>query len=77
MKSRSKSKEVVGSDYILTFGKHKGKAIWWVLMNDCGYVVWLVDNNVLNVSEDIYEECMVRFSDYVDKDYSEYVFDIY
>ena len=56
MKSRSKVNGVVGSDYVLTFGKHKGKAIWWVLMNDCGYVVWLVDNDVLRLSDGIYEE---------------------
>ncbi len=63
MRNRSKNKEIVGSDYILTFGKHKGKALWWVLMNDCGYVVWLVDNDVLNVSEDIYSEAKNHYDD--------------
>jgi cellulose synthase/poly-beta-1,6-N-acetylglucosamine synthase-like glycosyltransferase len=63
MRSRSKNKEVVGSDYILTFGKHKGKALWWVLMNDCGYVVWLVDNDVLSVSDGIYEEAKAFYSE--------------
>jgi len=68
MKSRSKNKEAVGSDYVLEFGKHKGKAVWWVLMNDCGYVVWLVDNDVLSLSEGIYEECKDRYSDMDDMD---------
>jgi len=77
MKSRSKNKEVVGSDYVLEFGKYKGKAIWWVLMNDSKYVVWLVDNDILSVSEDIYEECKARFSDMDDKDYYACEADIY
>lgn len=63
MRSRSKVKEVVGSDYVLKFGKHKGKAIWWILMNDCGYVVWLVDNNVLSLSDGIYEEAKAFYSE--------------
>jgi hypothetical protein len=69
MRSRSKNKEVVGSDYILMFGKHKGKALWWVLMNDCGYVVWLVDNDVLSVSEDMYSEAKRIIGDGEDNDY--------
>ena len=78
MKSRSKNKAVVGSDYVLEFGKHKGKAIWWILMNDCGYVVWLVDNDVLSLSDGIYEECKDRYSemDYGDDYYASAV-DIY
>lgn len=63
MRSRSKVKEVVGSDYVLTFGKHKGKAIWWVLVNNPGYLVWLVDNDILNLSQDIYDEAKAFYSE--------------
>ena len=76
MRSRNKVKETVGSDYVLTFGKYKGKALWWVLMNDCGYLVWLVDNDVLSVSEDMYSEAKAFYSE-VSNDFDASEVDIY
>ncbi len=42
-------------------------------MNDCGYVVWLVDNDVLSVSEDMYSEAKAFYSEMDDLD-SDYMF---
>ncbi|MED6262033.1 hypothetical protein ATANTOWER_013573 [Ataeniobius toweri] len=33
--------EVLG-DYILQFGKYKGKSFWWLLENDVGYTLYLI-----------------------------------
>ncbi len=62
--SRSKIKETVDSDYVMEFGKWKGKAIWWIVKNDSSYLVWLVDNHILSVSDEIYAEC--KDSDWMD-----------
>ena len=62
--SRSKVKETVGADYVMEFGKWKGKAIWWIVKNDSQYLVWLVDNHVLSVSDEMYAE--VKNDDIVD-----------
>lgn len=61
MRSRSRINEIVGTDYVLGFGKHNGKAIWWILKNDVGYLVWLVDNGVLSVSDDVYGEAKMCY----------------
>lgn len=63
MKSRSRVKEVVGSNYVLGFGKHVGRAIYWVLVNDPGYIVWLVDNDVLSLGDEIYMEAKLHCSE--------------
>jgi hypothetical protein len=76
MKSRSKNKEVVGSDYVLEFGKHKGKAIWWILVNDARYLVWVVDNDVLNLSQDIYDEAKAFYGE-MNNDFDACEIDIY
>lgn len=72
MKSRSRVKEVVGSNYVLGFGKHVGRAICWVLVNDPSYIVWLVDNDVLSLGDDVYEEAKLHCSD-VD-DMNDYIY---
>ena len=41
---------------VLTFGKHKGRTIEYVLDNDPGYIVWLVAEDVAYVSTEIYSD---------------------
>jgi uncharacterized protein (DUF3820 family) len=49
----------------LTFGKYKGKSIQYILDTEPGYIVWLEEENVLEMPEDIYQEAQ-------ELDYDEY-----
>lgn len=63
MRNRSKHKEVVTAEYVLTFGKYKGKSLGWVLSNEPGYIIWLVDNDALAVADDVVDEAKKYISE--------------
>lgn len=62
MRNRSKHKEVVTTDYVLTFGKYKGRSLGWVLGNDPSYIIWLVDNDALSVADELVEEAKSKIA---------------
>lgn len=51
------------SDYIIGFGKHKGRTLGWIAANFPGYIVWLVKKNVLWVNYDLFFDCQEREDD--------------
>ena len=66
MKSKTPSKIKARTDK-LTFGKYKGYTIQYVLDTEPGYIVWLEEENVLEMPEDIYQEAQeLDYDGYVD-----------
>jgi uncharacterized protein (DUF3820 family) len=45
--------ENFGFNHVMTFGKHKGKSIAEILDVNPNYIIWLSDNNVLNISDKV------------------------
>jgi len=45
--------EKVGFNHVMTFGKYKGKSIAEILDVNPSYIIWLSDNNVLNISDKV------------------------
>lgn len=43
---------------VLDFGKHKGKTIRWVIEHDPSYIIWLHENKVCEIPEEIVEEAV-------------------
>ena len=39
-----KSKLINKNDYYMSWGRHKNKALSWILKNDANYIVWLRGN---------------------------------
>jgi uncharacterized protein (DUF3820 family) len=68
MKSKQMPKIKARTDR-LTFGKYKGKSIQYILDTEPGYIVWLEEENVLEMPEDIYREAQ-------ELDYDEYGLDL-
>lgn len=48
--------KTMGRDDKLTFGKHKGWSIAQVLAKDWGYILWLHENDVVELPEDVVSE---------------------
>ena len=46
-------------DGVLTFGKYKGKTVDWIAENEPGYIVWLQENDVCVVDDEIYDAAMM------------------
>ena len=42
-------------DDVMTFGKYRGKPVGWITEHDPGYIVWLVENNIVDCDKEIYE----------------------
>ena len=42
-----------GFDYVMTFGKHKGKTLVQILDESPSYIVWLAENDVVKVPDDL------------------------
>jgi hypothetical protein len=61
-------KSPVTVNYIMPFGKHKGLSLKTLLDIDPGYIVWLKDENVLNIPVEIYNKA-------VDEDWEDDNFD--
>lgn len=43
---------LVPSD-VITFGKYKGKSLAWILEENPSYIVWLSENNVVKISDNL------------------------
>ena len=42
-----------GFDYVMTFGKHKGKTLVQILDESPSYIVWLAENDVVKIPDDL------------------------
>lgn len=62
MRNRSKYKEVVTAEYVLTFGKYKGSSLGSLLVTDPSYIIWLVDNDALTVADELVEEAKSKIA---------------
>lgn len=51
---RSLKPKIENESYVLTFGKHKGKTVEWVLAHEPSYLVWLDDNKYVELSQELY-----------------------
>lgn len=47
-------------NHIMTFGKHKGLSLKSLLDVDPGYIVWLKEEAVLNIPDDIYNQAIEK-----------------
>ena len=47
---------IAGKDFILTFGKHKGKSLWLILYNDPSYILWLDREGAIDIEDWIVEK---------------------
>lgn len=42
-----------GFDYVITFGKHKGKTLVQILNESPSYIIWLSENDVVKIPDDL------------------------
>ena len=59
MKTKEPHPPIKACSDVLTFGKHKGCSIEVVLGLDPGYIVWLVEENICEVSDEIYNDAQM------------------
>jgi hypothetical protein len=64
--SKSKKPAVCSKDFVLTFGKYKGKKLEDIAEIDPYYVIWLSEDQILKIDDDFMEA--VRSSDFVEDD---------
>jgi hypothetical protein len=57
--ARQKQPPIKNYDHVFTFGKHKGKTVNEVAEEEPSYIVWLVEENVCEVDEEIYEAAIM------------------
>lgn len=54
MNDRGGYRQIISSrDDELTFGKHKGKSIYWILEHEPGYILWLDDEKIVQFPVEI------------------------
>lgn len=41
---------------IMTFGKYKGKTVEWIIDDQPSYIMWLVENEIIECDDEIYED---------------------
>ena len=57
MNDRNGFRQIIASrDDELTFGKHKGKSIYWILEHAPSYILWLNDEKIVQLPEEIVNE---------------------
>lgn len=59
MKSKDSHPPIKAYSDILTFGKHKGKTVESILDDNPDYLVWLVEEGICQVSDEIYNEAQL------------------
>jgi len=50
---------ITSYEQVLTFGKHKGKTVDWIAENYPDYIVWLHENEVCKIDDDILEAAIM------------------
>lgn len=58
-KMRNSPKHITGKSYVFDFGKYKGLTLASVLRSDPGYILWMHENNVAEIPEDIIIEAEI------------------
>ena len=43
---------------VLDFGKHKGKAVEWVVENAPSYICWMVEEGVAQLPSEVYDKAL-------------------
>lgn len=61
--NRSYTQYIENKGTILRFGKHRGETVRQVLRNDPGYILWLYENHVASLPNDIIFEAEDAVSD--------------
>jgi hypothetical protein len=53
------------TDYedVMTFGKYKGKTVEWIWEHNLEYLIWLVDEGVVKMREEMYEAACLDDAD--------------
>ena len=63
------AKAEITRNHVMSFGKHRNKSIETILDIDPGYIEWLVENGVMNIPDDIYQEAVENnFTGFEDDD---------
>ncbi|MBX4206147.1 hypothetical protein KW795_03020, partial [Candidatus Microgenomates bacterium] len=60
MKTKPFPSKIISVNDVLTFGKHKGLTVDFVLESDPAYIVWLEEEKICEVEQEIYnlaQEC--------------------
>ena len=42
----------------MTFGKHKGSTLDEIASQDPSYIIWLTDNNILDINVKLVSDCL-------------------
>lgn len=54
MNDRGGYRQIISSrDDELTFGKHKGRSVYWILEHEPGYILWLSDEKIVQFPDEI------------------------
>lgn len=54
MNDRNGYRQIIASrDDELTFGKHKGKTVYWILEHEPSYILWLSDEKIVQFPDEI------------------------
>lgn len=46
------------NSHVITFGKYKGLTLDAIADQDPSYIIWLVDNNVLDINSKLVSDCL-------------------
>lgn len=51
------------NDHVMTFGKYKGMTLEDIADENPSYIIWLVDNNILDINVKLVSDCMADARD--------------
>ncbi len=46
------------NNHVMTFGKYKGMTLGSIADEDPSYIIWLTDNNILDINVKLVSDCM-------------------
>lgn len=76
MNDRGGYRQIISSrDDELTFGKHKGKSIYWILEHEPNYILWAYDERIIQFPREIVDDAETysrEEDDYPGANYSSY-----
>lgn len=76
MNDRGGFRQIIASrDDELTFGKHRGKSVYWILEHEPSYLLWASDEKIIQIPKEILDDAEVyqreedEWMDYGDDEY--------
>ena len=58
------------SQDIISFGKHNGKTIAWIVKNEPSYILWLDENGIVKFTEEVVNEAaMYEMTSYLPEEF--------